>query len=183
RLLGRLACLVRLTYIRPRKKKRARRARGTAAADPWEVPAEAEQEVAARSGGFLQPREMPALETPDEEASVGYDVKFDAAPATPEPTPARDFDDDAMIGADVDRDQLDEEARELRQRAAQWIQPDKIEADRLRRKREVKPERALVAGSINFLFAPSVSVHWIAMSVGFAVLGLLVFALKATWPM
>ena len=184
RMLGRLACLARLTYVQPKKKKRVRPARGQAAAiDPWDVPEEAEQEASARFGGFQQPRDLPALATPNEEAETGYDVRFEAAaPPVEEPRPRLKLEEDLPIGSDVEFDRLEDEERQLRQQAVRAIKPDPVEESRLRRKRERKPERPLLAGLGSFFFSGTVPVHWAAVAAGFIFLGLLIRGLQQFWP-
>src|SRR5262249_29997468 len=79
RLIGRLACLARLTRIRRRKKKKKAKEKptgGVAVNDPWEVPDEVRREEAARGTGFVQPSELPPVDSPYEGEITGYDVNF-----------------------------------------------------------------------------------------------------------
>jgi hypothetical protein len=185
RLLGRLANLARLTRVGSKKKRKerpGRRPHGTAVVDPWDVPDAAEEEVAARSAGFVQPSRMPALDTPDEEAATGYDVKFDAAPpAAADPEPDGEWEDTVTVEAGrADADAADHRRR---REAAAAIKPDAVEESRLRRKRERRPERQVLDGLGGFLFTGPGAVRWAAIAAGIGLLGLLARGLIAFWPM
>ena len=183
RLLGRLACLARTTYVRTKSKKKARPVRGTQATDPWEVPAEVGDELEARAGGFVQPRELPALQTPDSEATTGYDVKFESA-SPPEPPAPVEW-EDAAPRTDLEKEgSIEEEDRRLRVASLNAIEPDKLEMERhrQRRKLEREPEGTLLTGVAGFLFTGQATVQWAILSGLFALLGVMVRGVIALWP-
>ncbi len=184
RLLGRLACLARLTQVRTKSKKKRRPQRAARATDPWEVPEGAEQEAAARSGGFVQPRELPALSTPDEEAATGYDVNFEHShePGPEESDP--DWEESAPRSEADKEGSIEEEERRLQKEHLDSIKPDKVETEHHEQRRKLarQPEHPLLWGVGGFLFTGHAAIQWVVLSLGFALLGLLIRGLQEFWP-
>src|SRR5260221_4888670 len=120
--MGRLACLARLTYIRPRrKKKKEKPAGGAAVSDPWNVPDEVRREEQARGTGFRQPSDLPPVDSPYEGQMIGYDVSFADVPK--EPLRQSSVQDDPVEWADEGMERV--AAQETRGDASA-IKPDEL---------------------------------------------------------
>jgi hypothetical protein len=197
RMLGRLACLARLTDIRRKRRRRARPpAKGVTTNDPWDVPDEPDEEPITEAEappdrvatpGFVQPRDLPALHTPYDGDITGYDVTFNDAPAKSEPNakpkrkrPPRE--EPMPMQRDAEADRVIEREKETSRQRAAAIVPDKIEMDRLRRKRERPAARPPLAGIGFFLLYPQVAINWVVLAAAFGFLGLCVRGLIAFWP-
>jgi len=177
RLMGRLACLARLTRLRRRKKKKpkAKLAGGAAVNDPWEVPDEVRREEEARGAGFVQPSDMAPLDSPHEGEISGYDVSFADVPKAPVPqSSARDepatWGEQGMerIAASEPRGQMSA------------VEPDKLEMDRLRRKKEKAPDHPWADRRVwLFPIEAKSAAHWGLLALGIAILGALVQLLIA----
>lgn len=193
RLLGRVANRARLTYIRPRKKggkskpPAAIRER-TNVSDPWEVPEDAPELPEPPPPRFVQPSELPAIQTPYEGDVVGYDVRFDDRPrAERQPRRRSAFEEGESLPMQHEESPTDERRRadeqNDRKRLTQAIVPDRIEVDRLTRKRARPARTEITRGVAGFLFQKGVSVHWLTIALGICLLGLLIRGLQAFWPM
>lgn len=183
RLMGRLACLARLTHIRPRKKKKGKKARpprGTAIKDPWEVPEEVEREQSARGVGFTQPRELPPLESPYDGELTGYDVSFQDLPREPEPV-SIPLPDEPLPVHEPEVDAGPARSQLARQDVTA-IQPDRLEMERLSRRKEKLPKRPWTEGVWLFPLQPRTATVWGLVSVAFVLLGGMVRALIELWP-
>jgi len=180
RLMGRLACLARLTHIRPRKKKKkAKPANAVAVTDPWEVPEEVQREETARGGGFVQPSELPPVDSPYEGEIVGYDVNFADVPR--EPVRQSAVREESVEWADEGRERV--AAQETRGDASS-IKPDELEMSRLRRKKEKPPEHPWAnAGLWSIPLQAKTVVYGVILALGIAFLGALVQFLIAVWPL
>jgi hypothetical protein len=189
RLLGRLANCARLTEIRPRRKRaktRVRREvrRRVEVADPWEVPEDAPEFPEPPPPRFVQPSEMPGVQTPYEGEVVGYDVRFDDGPVAPRPAARVELEapvplQEEDVGVAARRSAED---RAARQRAAD-IEPDKVEMTRAAQHREMNTPSALTYGIAGFLVQQGVAVQWITLALGIGFLALMIRGLQAFWPM
>src|SRR5262249_5540976 len=116
--------------------------------------------------GFVQPRDLPALHTPYDGDITGYDVTFDK-PAAEKPKPRRrrrELEEEAVpMQRDEVADRAIEKEKEISRQRAAAIVPDKIEMDRLERKRERIPKRSPLAGLAFFLFQPQVAVNAVVL--------------------
>jgi hypothetical protein len=180
RLLGRLACLARLTPIRSRRKKKKQKPkRGVEVNDPWDVPEEVRREDEARGGGFIQPRDLPPIDTPDEGEVTGYDVRFADVPGE---EPKNTTSPEEAVSVTRSDDAAEEVARKARQDVSA-IEPDKLEMERGRRKREKAPEQPWTDQAIwLFPLQPKISVQWGLVMLGFGFMGVLIQALQVLWP-
>jgi len=179
RLMGRLACLARLTRIRTKKevaKKKAKRTRGVKVDNPWDVPDEVQREEAARGVGFTQPSEMDGLETPYEGEVTGYDVSF-AQVVKPEPPPALPLRRSRPIPASEP-----ERVGPAASRATTTVEPDKLEMARLSRKKEKPPENPWGIGVWLFPFQGKTAVTWVTLALGVGLIAACVRVLQETWP-
>ncbi len=177
RLLGRLACIVRLTKIRRRKRKKRIAKSGAVVVDAWEIPDQDEQDNGGP--GFVQPEDLPPLQTPYEGDVVGYNVRFEDVSRAPQPTPSSVESSCAMPEPELARAPvIDEEAR---QRIAA-IKPDQLELDRARSRRQKLPKRPWTEGVWLFPFMPRCAIHWVVTSVGLLFFGLLIRVLIDMFP-
>jgi CDP-6-deoxy-D-xylo-4-hexulose-3-dehydrase len=87
--------------------------------------------ASARGAGFVQPSELPGLESPHEGEVSGYDVSFDDLPKDMPAARAKPELDNRLSMADAEGEtERDDIAR--RKHAAE-IEPDRVEMERLRR--------------------------------------------------
>jgi hypothetical protein len=184
RMMGRLAFIARLTYIRPPKPKKARikrlKKKHVVVTDPWDVPEDVRAEMEATGAGFIQPEDLPPLQTPYEGDVVGYNVAFADVPKPVEPSRKKmDLEEALPTAADARADELDTDER--RRRLAQ-IEPDKLEMARANNPKEKIPEHPWRNGIWLFPFSHGTNIHWVVVSGGLLILGVLIRALRATWP-
>lgn len=180
RLMGRLACIVRLTRIRRRKRAKRPSAKRAVVTGSWDIPEHANQEQEAVSRGFVQPEDLPALQTPHEGDVVGYNVQFEDAPKSTKTMPTRDR-EAPMPMADVDQGPPKIEQEEARRRLAA-IKPDQVELDRARSKKAKLPRRPWIEGVWLFPLSSTSAVHWSVVSAGLLFLGLMIRVLQLTYP-
>lgn len=156
RLLGRLAFSLMYTRsILSRKKKKKR----------TEAPAAAEQPEHEAEAAFVQPSELPPIQTPDEGPLTGYDIRFDdvrkkrvraesaSAKEKPEPQrpPARPMDDDEDQPYGVHEPEVKTEDRA----PEEIVKPSEMEMKLLSRDDAPKPPRQVWSLDLmGFLFQP-----------------------------
>lgn len=182
RLMGRLACLARLTSIRRKKKKRKAKQKsktGAEVSDPWEVPEEVQREEAARGTGFVQPSDLPPVDSPYEGEIVGYDVNFADVPKEPEPQPVmQGAPKEEWAGTEVERAAAQAERQDV-----SAIEPDELEMERARRRKEKAPEHPWADSRIwLFPLQPKTVVHGVILAGGIGFFGALFQTLIALWP-
>jgi hypothetical protein len=181
RLMGRLAYIVRLSRIR-RRKKRTRRAsvESSVVTDSWDIPEEANEEQEAVQRGFVQPEDLPALQTPYEGEVVGYNVAFNDIPRPVRRMPQPELEAPMPI-EEADDELRRARAEEARKRAAA-IEPDRVEMERGKYKRRKLPRHPWIEGIWLFPLKPASAVHLGIVSAGLLFLGFLIRVLKMTFP-
>ncbi len=179
RLMGRLACLARLTRIRRRKKKKKPKpTSATEVSDPWEVPEEVRREEEARGTGFVQPKDLPPIDSPYDGEIVGYDVTFADVPK--EPVKQAAVHEEPATWAEEGMERI--AANEPRGDASS-IEPDKLEMERLRRKKEKPPEHPWAdVGLWTVAAQGKTAVYGVILALGIGILGGMVQLLWALWP-
>jgi hypothetical protein len=181
RLMGRLACLARLTRIRRRKKKKKAKEKpkgGVAVSDPWDVPDEVRREEEARGTGFVQPSELPPVDSPYEGEITGYDVNFADVPKEPARPSSAQEKPAAWGEVGTERIAAREPRGEMRK-----IEPDKLEMDRLRRKKEKAPDHPWADRRVWLFVVDSMALARVGfLALGIAILGVLVQVLIELWP-
>lgn len=156
RLLGRLAFALMYTRsILSRKKKKKRTAGSPAAEQPENDPEPA----------FIQPSELPPIQTPDEGPLTGYDIRFEATPRKrvraestsvkekPEPPrpPKHPMDDDEDQPYGVHEPEVKSEERA----PAEIIKPSEMEMKLLNRDDAPRPPKQVWTPELmGFLFQP-----------------------------
>ncbi|HLW63852.1 MAG TPA: hypothetical protein VKS79_00945 [Gemmataceae bacterium] len=186
RLTGRLACLVRLTRLPFRKRKNKQR-RPTSArsevTDPWKPPPQEEAAKAdAKPHVFVQPEDLPGVHSPWEgEDITGYNVRFDDAPATKLAPASQPLDPGEAIP--VAEEEAPRHVEEDHARAAaRAIKPDRLEMERLSRKKEREPKSPWTEGIWLFAFSRATMIPFGFLTLAFLLLGLAVRGLRLLWP-
>jgi hypothetical protein len=187
RLTGRMACLVRLTRLPIRRKKKQQRPKvRTEVSDPWEAPEEEEQPasaapVDAKPYVFVQPEDLPAVYSPWEgEDITGYNVRFEDVPAPKAATPTV-FDPSELVplaeGEEPSRVEEDQAHA-----AARAIKPDRLEIERLSRKKERVPRSPWTEGIWLFAFSRATRIPFGFLTLGFFLIGLFIRGLRLLFP-
>jgi hypothetical protein len=185
RLAGRLACLVRLTRLPFRKKKKPRRPTATRSevTDPWEAPPEEETARAqAKPHVFVQPEDLPPVHSPWEgEEITGYNVRFEDVHATKPVSKSPALDPGEIVPVAEEELPPDVEQDQARA-AARAIKPDRLEMERLSRKKEREPKSPWTEGIWLFAFSRTTMVPFGFLTLSFLVLGLAIRGLRLLYP-
>jgi len=189
RLLGRLANRARLIQIGPRREranaKVSRKLRKRVqVTDPWELPEDAPEFPEPPPPRFVQPSELPALQTPYEGEIVGYDVRFDDGPQVQRQSPQLTKMEDAVpmqdehFGGAAARSAED---RASRKRLAE-IEPDSLEMKRAAQRREQEANTSVTQGTAGFLFQQEAAVQCAVLALGIIVLGIMIRGIISLLP-
>lgn len=180
RLMGRLACIVRLTGIRRRKRPKKASAQGAVVTGSWDIPEQTNEEQEAVRQGFVQPEDLPALRTPHEGDVVGYNVQFGDIPKPARSMPMSELETPLGVEA-TDKAPIQIEREEARRRVVE-IKPDQVEMERAKTRRPKMPKHPWTRGIWLFPLSSTSAVHWSIASAGLLFLGLLIRVLRMTYP-
>jgi hypothetical protein len=185
RLTGRLACLVRLTRLPFRKKKKQRRPTSVRpeVSDPWETAAEeGAAKAQARPQIFVQPEDLPPVHSPWEgEEITGYNVRFEDVHAI-KPIPVSSPLDSGEMVPMAEEEPPPRVEEDQARAAARAIKPDRLEMERLSRRKEREPKSPWTEGIWLFAFSRATMIPFGFLTLSFLLLGLAIRGLRLLYP-